>query len=287
MIEPSARSSTRVRKRRVSTAIQRDPLSDSAQLHGAGRLRRGLAEFLRWPLMLATVFGGTAIVVSVLDASAGPGSPLRGVPEAGARNFVSAVAQSMVTVASITFSVLLVAVQQTASSLTAVVFDQFLRRVSNQLYFGFFVGMSAFCFITVGTARQDPAPVYGATVTLLLTVAALVILLLLVHGTVDQMRPQSVVRSIHELALRARQRELNLLGCTRARPSKSEPRSHRLVRVRDSGYVVSVDVQRLARIARGVGPRVEVVVEATLGTYLVFGDVAARLLGRRTGSLGR
>jgi hypothetical protein len=32
------------------------------------------------------------------------------------------------------------AVQQTASSLTPVVFDQFLRRTSNQVYFGFFIG---------------------------------------------------------------------------------------------------------------------------------------------------
>jgi hypothetical protein len=31
-------------------------------------------------------------------------------------------------------------VQQTASSLTPVVFDQFLRRTSNQVYFGFFIG---------------------------------------------------------------------------------------------------------------------------------------------------
>ncbi len=37
------------------------------------------------------------------------------------------------TMISITFSVLLLAVQQTASSLGPVVFDQFLRRLSDQL----------------------------------------------------------------------------------------------------------------------------------------------------------
>lgn len=43
-------------------------------------------------------------------------------------------ATGLVTVTSITFSLLLLAVQQTASSLSPVVFDQFVRRRSNQIY---------------------------------------------------------------------------------------------------------------------------------------------------------
>lgn len=59
-----------------------------------------------------------------------------------ARTLLSAIATSVVTVTAITFSVLLLAVQRTAAAMTPLVFDQFLRRRSNQLYLGMFVGLS-------------------------------------------------------------------------------------------------------------------------------------------------
>jgi hypothetical protein len=247
-------------------------------------MRRGVAEFLRLPLLLTLLFCLAGVAVAILDAVAGPAAPLRGtaaaiVPGDGAVDFVSSVATSVVTITSITFSVLLLAVQQTASSLTAVVFDQFLRRVANQVYFGFFIGLSAYCFIVLGAARQNRAPVYGAAITMVLTVAALVVLLLLIHGTIDQMRPQSVVRSIHELALRARERELLLLGRTRERRHSDANAKQRLVTVPDSGYVTSIDLDGLAGLARAGGEDLEVIVDGTLGRYLMFGDVVARLVG--------
>lgn len=120
-------------------------------VHGAGQLRRGFVEFLMLPIIITGAFCAAAIVVSVLDGGAGA-SPPRRLAEmilspANATAFVTAVATSLMTVTSITFSVLLVAVQQTATSLSAVVFDQYLQRRSNQAYFGYFVGATAFCVI--------------------------------------------------------------------------------------------------------------------------------------------
>src|SRR4051794_15280945 len=260
-----------------------DPLTSSGGMHQASRLRRGVAEFLRIPLYLTVGFCALGVAVSLLDAWSLPEAPLRAtagavVPDGGAVEFISAVATSVVTITSITFSVLLLAVQQTATSLTAVVFDQFLRRVTNQVYFGFFVGLSAYSFIVLGAARDKPPPVYGAALTLILAILGLVGLLLLIHGTVDQMRPQSVVRSIHELALRARARELVLLGRPRARRHTHSARPFRPVTVPDSGYVVSVDLDALAAVAREVADG-EVIVRATLGTYVVFGDAVAEMVG--------
>jgi uncharacterized membrane protein len=262
----------------------RDPLRSSGGLHEAGRLRRGISEFLRLPLAIAGGFTLAGFLVALLDAHAGDDAPLRHfasavVPGDSAADFISAVATSVITVTSITFSVLLLAVQQTASSLTAVVFDQFLRRRANQVYFGFFVGLSAFSFVILGMARTDPAPVYGAALTLLLTIVALIVLLLLIHGAVDQMRPQAVVRSIHELALQAREQELLMLGRTRRWRHSDVARPSHAVTVHDSGYVVTVDVQKLAQTAVAAGRDVEVIVEGTLGEYMVFDDVLARLVG--------
>jgi uncharacterized membrane protein len=274
---------TRLSPDAKETAL-RDPLRSSGGLHEAGRFRRGVAEFLRIPFVLTAGFCLAAAGVAVLDGlgGTGPVGRLAGMVVDGgnASNFLSAVATSLLTVTSITFSVLLVAVQQTASSLTSVVFDQFLRRRANQVYFGFFVGVTAFCFVVLGLARTKPAPVLGALAALVLTIAALVVLLLLIHSTIDQMRPQSVVRSIHELALRARERELGLLGGTRAERRSPEDAPARAVPVLDSGYVVSIDFERLARVARDAGgDEGEVLVEARLGEYVIFGDPVARVVG--------
>jgi uncharacterized membrane protein len=271
------------RRRNEKRAELEDPLRSAGGLHEASRLQRGIAEFLRLPLLITFGFCVAGFLVSVLDAS-DSGSPVRElagrlVSENHAVGFMSSVATSLLTVTSITFSVLLLAVQQTASSLTAVVFDQFLRRKSNQLFFGFFVGLSSFTFMILGLSRQGRAPVYGASLTLALIVAALVALLLLIHSTVDQMRPESVVRSIHQLALQARENELVLLGRTRVKRASPEGTRERLVRVLDTGYVVTVDVDRLARAARSAGPDVEAMVEGRLGEFLAFDEVAARLVG--------
>jgi uncharacterized membrane protein len=270
--------------RSVNEAAFVNPRTSSGGLHEAGRFRRGIAEFLRRPLLITAGFALLAVGVSLLDALTGHDAPLRKiaadiVPGNGALNFIAAVATSLLTVTSITFSVLLLAVQQTANSLTSVVFDQFLRRSANQVYFGFFVGVSTFSFIVLGTARAGDPPAYGAALTLILTVVALVVLLLLIHGSIDQMRPESVVRSIHELALRARERELVLLGKTRAERRSPEDSPCRDVHVIDSGYVVSIAEHKLADVARGIGPDAEIIVEGLVGEYLIFDDIIARIVG--------
>ncbi|MGN6741786.1 MAG: DUF2254 family protein, partial [Amnibacterium sp.] len=271
----------RMRRGSVRRAA-RDPLEDAGELHARGPFRRGLAEFLRLPLVMTAAFTVAAVLVSLLDRLTGTG-PVRHavaliVPDEAAQGVIQAVATSLLTVTSITFSVLLVAVQQTASSLTPVIFDQFLRRVANQAYLGFFVGVTAFSFVALGLARAKPAPVYAATLTLLLTLAALVTLLMLIHATIDQMRPQTVVRSIQDLALSARERELALIG--RTRPERSRPAgAGRVVAARDSGYVVAVDVESLGGLADRAGRDAEVVVIGCLGDSVIYGDPLVELAG--------
>ncbi|MDN4610631.1 DUF2254 family protein [Arthrobacter burdickii] len=267
-----------------SPGVGHDPLRSSGGLHEANRFQRGVAEFLRLPLVVTAAFCLVAVGVSLLDRltsdDAGVRTVVRSiVSEEGAVDFLAAVATSLLTVTSITFSVLLLAVQQTASSLTPVVFDQFLRRTSNQLYFGFFIGATAFSFLVLGLARQQPAPLYSAALTLVLAVAALVVLLMLIHSTIDQMRPESVVRSIHELALRAREVELKMLGRTRMARHSDPDEPEREVHAMDTGFVVTVDTEKLGQIAAAAGDDVEVIVEGRLGEYLVFDDLLVRLVG--------
>ena len=252
-------------------------------MHGPSRWRRGLSEFLLLPLMIALGFAVTAAVVAVLDASAGD-ARIRGwamavVPGDSAVGFIAAVATSAATVTSITFSLLLLAAQQTSSSLTPVVFDQFLRRRGNQISFGIFVGWCMFAFIVLATARPDPPPVYGAVLCLLTTVLAFVTLLVLIYQSIDQMRPANVVSSIHELAQRARVRELPLLARTRAVRFSDLAIPVHQVRSTDTGYVVALDVDALDRLVGESDGVEEVLVRAGLGDHVVFGDIVAELVG--------
>jgi uncharacterized membrane protein len=91
---------------------------------------------------------------------------------------------------------LLVALQQSAASLTHEVFDQFLRRRINQFYFGFFVGLALFALVTLATVTESFNPVFGATLAFLLTIMALYLLIVLLYTTVNQMRPAVIIEAI-------------------------------------------------------------------------------------------
>lgn len=99
------------------------------------------------PTVVVGCFVALAVLTALADRSHGGAlGSLRSavatvIGRKAASTTLQAVATGIVTVTAITFSVLLLAVQQTASSLSPVVFDQFVRRRSNQIFFGFFVGL--------------------------------------------------------------------------------------------------------------------------------------------------
>ena len=189
---------------------------------------------------------------------------------------LQAIASGLVTVTSITFSVLLLAVQQTASNLSPVVFDQFIRRRSNQTFLGFFVGLALFSYVVMAAVKDNTPPILGATIATLLTVVALVILLVLVFSTIGQMRPTSVIRAIHDRALAAHDEEAALLRATR-RESTSGHDVAAVYRARVTGYVTHVDLRLLAS-ALGEADDAEVCLAVTLGDHVTYGDTLATVL---------
>lgn len=92
---------------------------------------------------------------------------------------------ALIRITSITVSLLLVALQQSASAMTHQMYDQFLRNRRNQVYFGFFVGLSVYALITLASVGSLN-PVFGGTVALMSTIMALCLLLVLFYTTVNQ-----------------------------------------------------------------------------------------------------
>lgn len=188
-------------------------------------------------------------------------------------DLLSTVAAGLITVTSITVSLLLIALQQSASALTHQVYDQFLRRRHNQFYFGFFVGLSLYALLTLATVGPLN-PVFGATLTFALTVIALSLLIVMFYTTIDQMRPVSIIEAIHNHVLAAREAQTELVRRTR-RVAQFDGPVRIDVKASRHGYVTRIDLAALdAAIARA-GAEAEVELQVSIGSFVAFEDTLA------------
>ncbi|MGC1215481.1 MAG: DUF2254 family protein [Micromonospora sp.] len=255
--------------------------SDTPGGRGGQRLVRAVREFAIVPLLVVLAFLVLAVVSILADQSHALGvDRLRSalhqlIGKEAATSALQAVATGLVTVTSITFSVLLLAVQQTATSLSPVVFDQFVRRRANQLLLGFFVGLTLYAYVVMTAVPGDTSPIIGAAVATLLTAVALMGLLVLVYTTIDQMRPVNVLRQIHDRTLRAREREIDLIRRTRRQEASPHPVTA-TYRSTTTGYVTRIDLTRLAAALRRI-PSAEIRLQVALGEHLAYGDIVATI----------
>lgn len=249
-----------------------------------GRVRRSFGEFLGLPTAVIALFLLLAAVTLWVDtAGVSWAVSLRhalselvfGTAEATSR-LLAALAAGLITLTSITFSVVLLAVQQAASSMTHQVIGQFLRRKLNQLLFGFFVGLTLYSIIVLATVQPAFNPVLSASVVLVLSVVALYLLLFLIYNTITQIRPASIVDTIEGLTLAARARQLDLVTRTR-RASRWPAAAGVPVTATENGFLVQVDLDALTAAAGDTDDRVEIVLCVSVGSYVSFGDVIAQV----------
>lgn len=241
-------------------------------------VRRAFAEFLFFPTCIIAGFLLLALGTYALDRSqiSEPG-PLRELLKThifanaeATSSLLAAIAAGVITMTSITISLLLIAVQQSASSMTGQVYDQFLRRKVNQIYFGFFIGLALFSLITLATVNEPFNPVFGASVAFVATAISLYLLILLLYTTVNQMRPNEVIEAIHEHILAARTRQLDLIAKTRPR---ADVRRQFTIPIRSErhGFITAIDVDRVTGTAAGG----EVEFLLPVGNFIAFQDVYA------------
>lgn len=260
-------------------------MSAGRRLHGARKMlvavQRAFAEFLLVPTCFIAGFLALAAGTFVLDRSGAAWlAPLRTLLQlyvftdsTATRDLLGTIAAGLITITSITISLLLIALQQSASTLTHQVYDQFLRNWQNQVYFGLFVGLSLYALVTL--ASVGPLnPVIGASVALVSTVFALYLLLVLFYTTVNHMRPVVIIEAIHNHALAARKVQLRLLRRTR-RSSRFEAKVIIPIQAVAHGFVTRIDVESIQAATTLASAEVEVVLRISVGDYVVFGQVLA------------
>jgi uncharacterized membrane protein len=247
-------------------------------------VRRAFVTFLTVPSLITAGFILLAAVTYFFDhAAIARSDPFRAFMKAhlfrdsqATSSLLGAIAGSIITVTSITFSLLLLAVQQSASSLTNQVFDQFLRRRLNQVYFGFFVGLALYTLVILATVDPSDNPVYGATVAFLLTGVALYLLVLLLYTTINQTRPVEIIATIHDHTLVAREHQRAFLRRTRRSPC-GECGIRLPVTATGHGFVISVNLDSIGAAIENARADVEVVLLVSVGTFVAFRDVIAEV----------
>ncbi|MCJ2073045.1 DUF2254 domain-containing protein [Methylobacterium sp. J-030] len=249
-------------------------------------VRRSMREFIGLPLLVVAGYLGLFALSYLLDDVLWdrPGPPAfpwlahRLGNTAAIASLLGTLASGMITVTSITFSLLLIAVQQTASTLSTHVYDQFIQRRSNKFSFGFFVGLSVFVLLTLGSATPTHKPILGALLSLLMTGAALCMVVILIYSTIDQMRPPSVITAIHDHTLKARAVDRSLIARTRRMPHDGLSWSQ-IIRTDAYGVVCGMDLPAIERSAAAHDVDIEIL--ARTGTNLAFRDPLYRIHAAR------
>ncbi len=244
-------------------------------------IRRAFEEFLALPV--AMIAGFLLLALGTYSADHAGYGWFQGVREIlqehvfadsqATSDLLGTIASSLIGITAFSFGLLLLAVQQTAGSMTSHVVDQFLRRRVNQFYFGFFVGLALFSLVILATVDSPYNPILGATVALVLTGVSLCLLLLLLYTTINQIRPVVVIEALHDIILEGRERQLSMIRRTRRESSRAVGDRVPLRSTRD-GFVVDIDLdmigKSLAESATRGGVEIELVV--SIGSFVAFED---------------
>lgn len=248
------------------------------------RLRRAYTEFLAVPTCVIFGFVVAAVFIIWADRST-PGwlLPVRDLlhrhvfADAGhTGSLLGMLTTGLITLTSITFSMLLLALQESTSMIGAQVVNSFIMRRRNQALLGFFLGLTLFVLLVHAVSPADGSAVLGAALSVLLAAGALYALAVLLFAALNQMRPQAVVGEVRTLTLKARRRQADLLLA-----SYREPRFHggteQRLRTEKHGYVREIDLNKLKGALRNRQGEAEVEICVEIGDYVAYGEETARV----------
>jgi uncharacterized membrane protein len=184
-----------------------------------------------------------------------------GVGASGARGMLVAIAGSMMTVASLTFSLTIATLATASSQYTSRLIRNFMRDRLNQFVLGYFVGLFAYCLVVLRTIRSGDevafVPALAVMGGLVLALASIGVLIVFIHHIAESIQVGIILRRVTQETVRAIDElfpaELGELATEAdARAADSEVRDGRrwhAISARRFGYVQSLDAKGLLAIA--------------------------------------
>jgi uncharacterized membrane protein len=157
---------------------------------------------------MGLAFGLTAVERNMWDRDTLP-AWLTGGGSDGARQMLSAVAGSMITVVSVTFSVTIVALTVASQHFGPRLLNSFMRDTSAQAVLGIFIGTFAYCLVVLRTVRGDGdeyerfIPHVGVTVALALSLVSVGALIYYIHHVAASLQVSEIARRVSGDLLRS------------------------------------------------------------------------------------
>ncbi|MGY1857653.1 DUF2254 domain-containing protein [Modestobacter sp. SYSU DS0290] len=257
----------------------------------SGGRRQGSAEDSRaplwlWPLVAGVVAAGASLGLTTIRPTSGWLTHLWPGDQAAASTLFQVVTTAVVTITTLTFSLTVVALQLASQQFSPRLLRQITR---DRVWKGVLAVLTAAFVYNIVAIRQlngaSPVPVVSAVVSLLLGVAAFAAGLTFISHMTRVLRVDTLMLMVHAETTTA---------IASFYPDYDEPiddpdqldldqSAGRLLPSPESGYVRSVDVERLVRCAREHDAVVRI--ETRPGDHLVRGTPLATVWARRGGEL--
>jgi uncharacterized membrane protein len=223
-----------------------------------------------WFMPSLIVAGSVALAAGLINADSVVGNEtlaswprLFGAGAEGARQMLSTIASSMMTVVGVTFSMTLVTLALASSQYTSRVLGSFMRSRTTQAVLGIFAGIFTYCLIVLRVIRgSDEAafvPGIAVLVAVVLALAGIGVLILFIHHIATSIQASSIICSVAEETIAtiervfpeksARASDEGDEACLANIPAASNHDWHSVCAA-TSGYIESVDYISLRDLAR-------------------------------------
>ena len=164
------------------------------------RGRALLYGFLVLPSAVVLAFVALAFLLTSVDATGG-NHGVAGFGGDAARSILSTIATALITVAGLTFSIMIVSLQLVSQQFSPRAMRNFLGDHVTQLVAGSFVGIFAYCLLVLRTVRQgDGGPEFvpglSVSVSIALGVLTLGLLLVFIHHMSQSIQLSSIAARI-------------------------------------------------------------------------------------------
>lgn len=201
---------------------------------------------------------GVADVPEASESADGPG-PVRllfsGTPD-GAREILSAIASSLITVTGVVFSVTIVALQLASTQFTPRILRNFTADRGNQLVLGVFIATFTYALLVLRVVRSDVGvgafvPNLSLTVALALTLVSIGFLIYFIDHAARSVQASVIIDRVAHDALRALRRTLpgDAPGPVRDDVERHVPRGQgTIIAARTTGYLQGVDEHALMQL---------------------------------------
>jgi len=182
----------------------------------------------------------------------------------GARTILSIIAGSMITVAGVSFSIIIVALTLASSQFGPRLLDNFMKDTGNQMVLGTFIGTFVYCLMILSSIgdviEKAELPNISITFAIALSLASIGVFIFFVHHASSSIQAENVISKVYfELEEAVDRLYPEKLGQELQKAGDSEVKEEELdnfrknsspVTARISGYIQAVETESLLKIAK-------------------------------------